>query len=169
MPEKQPLLAITLWQPWATLLALGLKKYETRSWPTPGFAIGQPCAIHAAVRKPRYDECNEEIISALANRDVRALEELPLGAIVAVSTFQEAAPAEEIAKGLRVVGGDELAFGDFTPGRFAWRFSRMTPIQPVEAKGMQQVWRVPATQERDGEDIEVLAAVRRAYRAALDG
>jgi hypothetical protein len=24
--------AITLWQPWASLIAIGAKKYETRSW-----------------------------------------------------------------------------------------------------------------------------------------
>lgn len=27
--------AITLWQPWASLVAVGAKKYETRSWPAP--------------------------------------------------------------------------------------------------------------------------------------
>ncbi|WP_371822846.1 hypothetical protein [Cohnella sp. LGH] len=26
--------AITVWQPWATLIALRLKRYETRSWST---------------------------------------------------------------------------------------------------------------------------------------
>lgn len=36
--------AITLWQPWASLLAYGVKKYETRSWPT---KYRGPIAIHA--------------------------------------------------------------------------------------------------------------------------
>ena len=26
--------AISLWQPWANLIAVGAKKYETRSWKT---------------------------------------------------------------------------------------------------------------------------------------
>jgi hypothetical protein len=37
--------AISLWQPWASLMALGLKRHETRHWPT---AYRGPIAIHAA-------------------------------------------------------------------------------------------------------------------------
>lgn len=37
--------AITLHQPWATLIALGFKTFETRSWAT--LAVGDPLAIHA--------------------------------------------------------------------------------------------------------------------------
>ncbi|MFV0399180.1 MAG: ASCH domain-containing protein [Oscillospiraceae bacterium] len=40
--------AITIWQPWASLLACGAKKYETRSWVT---SYRGPIAIHAAARK----------------------------------------------------------------------------------------------------------------------
>ena len=45
--------AITLWQPWATLVATGLKEYETRSWAPPEDLIGRRLAIHAAKRTPR--------------------------------------------------------------------------------------------------------------------
>lgn len=37
--------AITIWQPWASLLAHRVKTYETRSWAT---AYRGPIAIHAA-------------------------------------------------------------------------------------------------------------------------
>lgn len=40
--------AISLWQPWASLIACGAKPYETRSWAPPRELIGQPIAIHAA-------------------------------------------------------------------------------------------------------------------------
>lgn len=40
--------AITIWQPWASLLACGAKKYETRSRP---ISYRGPIAIHAAARK----------------------------------------------------------------------------------------------------------------------
>ena len=36
--------ALTLYQPWATLVAIGAKKIETRSWSTP---YRGPLAIHA--------------------------------------------------------------------------------------------------------------------------
>lgn len=40
--------AISLWQPWASLIACGAKPFETRSWAPPRELIGQTIAIHAA-------------------------------------------------------------------------------------------------------------------------
>ena len=42
---------ITLWQPWASLIADGVKQYETRSWKPPWHLVGKRIAIHAAKRK----------------------------------------------------------------------------------------------------------------------
>ena len=47
------MLALTLWQPYATLIACGAKTIETRSWAAPESLIGQRLAIHAAVRPVR--------------------------------------------------------------------------------------------------------------------
>jgi activating signal cointegrator 1 len=41
--------AITLWQPWASLVACGAKTWETRGWPT---KYRGPLRIHAAARRP---------------------------------------------------------------------------------------------------------------------
>lgn len=41
--------ALTLYQPWATLVALGVKTIETRSWAT---KYRGPLAIHAGARRP---------------------------------------------------------------------------------------------------------------------
>lgn len=40
--------AISLWQPWTSLIACGAKPYETRDWAPPASLIGQPIAIQAA-------------------------------------------------------------------------------------------------------------------------
>jgi hypothetical protein len=40
--------AISLWQPWASLIACGAKPFETRDWAPPRELIGQAIAIHAA-------------------------------------------------------------------------------------------------------------------------
>ena len=40
--------AISLHQPWASLIAVGIKTIETRSWAPPKALIGQRIAIHAA-------------------------------------------------------------------------------------------------------------------------
>jgi len=41
--------ALSLWQPHAHAIALGLKPYETRDWPT---KYRGPLAVHAAKREP---------------------------------------------------------------------------------------------------------------------
>ena len=45
--------AITLHQPWASLIALRLKTVETRSWPAPARLVGQTVAGHAGKRVVR--------------------------------------------------------------------------------------------------------------------
>lgn len=40
--------AISLWQPWASLIAAGAKPFETRHWAPPRELIGSTIAIHAA-------------------------------------------------------------------------------------------------------------------------
>ena len=42
------MLAITLYEPYASLVACSLKRFETRSWPAPFGSSGQRLAIHAA-------------------------------------------------------------------------------------------------------------------------
>lgn len=41
--------ALTIWQPWASLIACGAKRYETRSWAT---KYRGAIAIHAATKDP---------------------------------------------------------------------------------------------------------------------
>lgn len=40
--------AISLWQPWASLIAAGVKPFETRHWAPPDWLVGQTIAICAA-------------------------------------------------------------------------------------------------------------------------
>jgi len=46
--EDMVMKAISLWQPWASLIACGAKPYETRHWAPPRDLIGATIAIHAA-------------------------------------------------------------------------------------------------------------------------
>lgn len=43
--------ALTIWQPWASLIISGAKPYEFRGWRPPASIIGQRIVIHAAARK----------------------------------------------------------------------------------------------------------------------
>lgn len=139
--------ALTLWQPWATLIAIGEKTIETRGWKT---EYRGPLAIHAAVRPPRPDEFNREIAKALLAKDYRSPEELPLGAIVATVVLQDVFPTRQLELPdldedlVRGVPDLEYAYGDFTPGRYGWRIGSVMPVDPVvPIKGARNLWDVP--------------------------
>lgn len=42
--------ALTIWQPWASLIIAGAKPYEFRGWRCPTAMVGQRIVIHAAAR-----------------------------------------------------------------------------------------------------------------------
>ena len=57
--------AITLWQPWAQLIAIGEKRYETRSWETKYRGM---IAIHAAKKKPpQQGDLESDVFSSMTN------------------------------------------------------------------------------------------------------
>lgn len=138
--------AITIWQPYATLLVHGDKLYETRSWAT---SYRGPIAIHAAKRPAR------QIIDALANGSVldrqtamlmeRLLrrfggaDHLPTGAVLGTANLVRCNVITE--EFLRTLTPQELALGDFTLARYAWEFENMMYIKGhVPEKGAQGLW-----------------------------
>lgn len=152
--------AITVWQPWASLLACGAKKYETRGWET---SYRGPIAIHAAKKlfnaKSYLDRELHPFAAALGLPDIYSFDTLPYGCIIAVAELAEcwkitdnghtvgsdrAARIEGGKSGGKVdiIEGDEILFGDWTPGRYAWQFSNMAMlVKPIHAKGMQRLWK----------------------------
>ena len=95
---------ITLHQPWATLIALGLKLCETRDWPVPPHIVGRRVAVHAGRRAPCESEWNEQVRSAVAGVDH------PLGVIVATARIE--ASSQVVSRGYYPVIGEEA-----DPGR----------------------------------------------------
>lgn len=134
--------AMTLWQPWASLVALGLKPYETRDRPAPHRLRGQRIAIHAALRKPAFGDITPEIHQAIASAtgNMTWFELLPYGAVVCTVTLEDVFPASAVAPD---------PFGDYGPGRWAWRLTDVRPLRPpVPAKGWQMygwTWAIPDT------------------------
>jgi hypothetical protein len=151
MPEPFTMKAISLWQPWASFIAIGVKPYETRSWRPPSSLIGDRIAIHAAKRCPT-DEDRE-----WARR--HGIDELPLGSIVCtallVGAYQcgpiigrHAQISDEVLGSAKLdgvaltrsgVAVDE--FGDYAAGRWAWLMTDVLPYYPtVPARGAQGIW-----------------------------
>ncbi|WP_270172749.1 ASCH domain-containing protein [Paenibacillus sp. SYP-B4298] len=140
--------AFTVWQPWATLIALLLKVNETRSWPT---RYRGPIAIHAGKRIDRAACEREPIKSVLASHGYTA-DNLPTGAVVATATLAECYPinvggvtfastVDENGLILQEYTGNEFMFGNYEIGRYAWRLTdaQMLP-EPIPAKGQQGLW-----------------------------
>lgn len=59
--------ALTVWQPWATLIAIGAKPYEFRGWVPPKNLRGRRIAIHAGARPVRKREVID-LIERLGDR-----------------------------------------------------------------------------------------------------
>ena len=78
--------AITLHQPWASLIALGLKTVETRSWPAPARLVAQRIAIHAGKRVVRQPgDAIERELRARLGEDWRLT--MPTGAVLATAVL----------------------------------------------------------------------------------
>ena len=131
--------ALTVWQPWATLIAERHKKNETRSWPT---KIRGDVAIHAA-KKPF-----KEVIKVMHPNSIKtisnllypfSLERLPFGYILAFGNLVDCKLiTEEFIETLSPV---ELLLGDYTLGRYAWIWKDIRPFKsPIQARGDQGFW-----------------------------
>lgn len=146
--------AISLWQPWATLIAIGAKRIETRSWYTPHRG---PLAIHAAKTwNAQLDRLrlSEPFWPALRDGGWERFNELPRGCIVAVCDLID---CRRIHNG-RLWSGDgwgntfsdpippspERDFGDYTGGRYAWLLTNVRALrQPLPWRGAQSLFDVP--------------------------
>lgn len=157
--------ALTLWQPWASLIAVGAKTIETRGWST---KYRGPVLVHAAKRPMTVGDaavwwCAPAAVSdpGWPNPD-----DLPLGAVVATCTLVDVVPIidwgqeDEIPEGpyvyadpdfIQVHDGpddnapryleDEVHYGDYRSGRYAWLLANIRPLaEPVPAKGRQGLW-----------------------------
>lgn len=137
--------ALTLHQPWASLVALGAKTIETRSWAT---KYRGPLAVHAGARQVHSGNFlllartarMRGLITSEQEHDFRSLD-VPFGAVVATCTLADvvATYGQRTAEDLGRPG--DLPYGDFAPSRFAWLLADIEPVDPsVPAKGKQGLW-----------------------------
>lgn len=131
--------ALTLWQPWASLIAFGEKKYETRSWSTNYRGL---MAIHAAKRPTQSWEIDNRIDQLLLFHKTMA-HHLPLGEIVCICNLVDVVPTAEIkARARQNPRGweTELFCGDYGPGRYAWKLEMVLQPTLFPARGSQGLW-----------------------------
>jgi hypothetical protein len=148
--------ALTLHQPYASLIAVGDKRVETRYWRT---GYRGRLAIHAAKRPPYLGGITLERLGAIFDSlNTMLLRTLPRGVVIATAELVACVPVEKVdfdpdwhgnPAGLLHDPSDaeaiiasplESYFGNYTPGRFAWLLRDVQPIEPVPARGQQGLW-----------------------------
>ena len=155
--------ALTMTQPWATLVAIGENSIETRSWSTKHRG---PLAIHAAKGFPADARalCRQSPFrEVLARHGYADAADLPTGAVIALvclddvlefggSTLRDV--RSRSAAGL--LPAHEADFGDFSPGRHGFALSNVRRLRaPIPVRGMLGLWELPA-------DIEAAARAQAA-------
>ncbi len=132
--------ALSCTQPWATLVVLGEKLWETRTWRT---KYRGPLAIHAAKTFPRsarrLAETHPYYGGALGKYPIGWM---PLGAIIGTVELVECERVEAV---VGRISDRERAFGDYAPGRWAWQFAHPVVFdEPVPWRGALGLWSTAA-------------------------
>jgi hypothetical protein len=132
--------AISLTQPWATLVVIGAKHYETRSWFT---GHRGPLIIHASKGFP--SDCRalaktEPFRRCLQLAGYNHPDDLPIGALVGRAIMSECMSTIHATGGVQN-WEQERQFGDFSPGRYAWLFVKPARIaSPIPCAGKLGLW-----------------------------
>lgn len=130
-----PIRILSLWQPWASFMALGYKLNETRSWSTPYRGL---LAIHAAKTTAAVADADETLEDSgfdMSERTTVGGTKWPLGEIVAVVTLADCVKTELIRDSLTP---RELGMGDYSCGRFAWVTRDLRRLAPgIPFRGLQ--------------------------------
>ena len=142
--------ALTLWQPWASLIAWGEKQYETRSWPT---AYRGPLAIHAGKQNDTEEllRLNSFYREAFERAGILTGCDIPQGGVLCIVDLVDVQQIREIDRGVlfgKMLDQKEENFGDYSHGRYAWKLENLRVLNdPIPAKGMQGFWEWPVKME----------------------
>lgn len=160
--------ALSLTQPWATLVAIGAKQVETRSWATKHRGL---IAIHAAKGFPAWakDQCYSiRFADALwPKADPKTviadlIKELPFGAIVAVASIVACKSTNYFglqSSWTQDLSDQERAFGDYSPKRYGWLLGDIQALStPIPCRGALSLWDVPPDIEQAIKEQLQLAA-----------
>lgn len=136
--------ALSLWQPYATLMAIGAKTVETRDWPT---HVRGTVAIAATANTPRRDIeiafANPRIAEVLRAAGYEKPGDLPTGAILCLVDLVDCKSAMAGFQ-QKIWTPDDEAFGDLSLGRYGFITSNRRQLpEPIPFKGGQKWKDVP--------------------------
>lgn len=155
--------ALTIWQPWASLIMVGAKPYEFRPKSYLAYrgapAIGERIVIHAGVRPVKPAEV-EDLLGRLIVSDSTGLvpgiattvlrrcqqaakyQALPLGCGLGTAVLGKPRNAGTLFRG--AVADSDRAAEDLSAYNWAWPLEQIQPFDaPIPMRGAQGFWRWP--------------------------
>ncbi len=128
--------AISLWEPWASAMANGFKRIETRSWPTNYRGDLLICAAKRKIAVTAWMHlpvCIETM-------------EMHYGCAVCIVEIYDCVRTELCTPD--VIAGDEERLGDYGFDRFAWLTRFLRPLSaPIPWRGQQGMWTLTPDEE----------------------
>ena len=155
--------AISLRQPWASLIPLGLKHYETRSWKT---NYRGKLLICSTLNNPKhyreYLKIKDEL--QLPTWDETNFPHGQAHALCELVDCIEMTP-EFIAQQSQT----EILCGDWQVGRYAWKLENIQPItEPFAVKGKQGLFNIPLTTIQAQKELSKLLKTKTADNKSSD-
>lgn len=128
---------LSLLQPWATLVVIGAKTIETRSWST---RHRGPLFIHASQGKAGEIFAEDPLFK----KYIPQFNALPFGKIIGSVHLEKILRTEDFDlndSAMNALTLEEKAFGDYHSGRFGWLLSDAVEFQnAIPARGMPGLW-----------------------------
>lgn len=130
---------ISLWQPFASLIFLGVKQHETRGWRFPTKMQGQRIAIHATAKFTPRSEISPDLHALCLEVFGAGYESsIPRSAILGTVVLVECHEAELRR---REASERDIVSGNWDSGRYAWELGDVEKFpMAVMAKGQQGWW-----------------------------
>lgn len=152
-----PTPALTIWQPWATLICEGLKPFEFRHWAAPAYLRGKRIAIHAGARPVRRAEITDLVYKLSRNgwrvtglvepgraldlleRTLNAPASLPLSSVLCTAVLGEPIRNAELAAKLGTAWANDSDRDGHS--NWGWPLTDIERLEPfVPARGAQGFW-----------------------------
>lgn len=134
------MLTLSLMQPWASLIVMGIKTIETRRWQTSHRGV---ILIHASQRKAGALITTEPPVA----RYISHFNKLPFGCIIGQATLVDIVLLQDLSLSATDIACRTLelnAFGDETLNRYAWLLEDAVCFnEPISARGHLHLWRYP--------------------------
>jgi activating signal cointegrator 1 len=133
---------LSLLQPWASLVVIGAKKFECRSWKT---EYRGSIIIHASGKKPNRREKLFFEQDSFFKKYIEDMDFLPYGALIGKVVLKDIYRTEWLLQNLEIAPylnwEQEMAFDDYSPNRYAWHLEEAEKLEAVlPMKGSLGLW-----------------------------